>query len=125
MSQSDAQKVIDLYTSKVMPAFIKKQTDAFEQQKETWKTAVKADKEIGGDKFDVSVKDALRVLNTIGTPELKKVFDDYGLGNHPEFVRVFARMAKHFKEDTIETGDKGNKGVARTVEQVAERLYKD
>ena len=124
LSQAKAQKVLDLYAAKVMPAVMKRQADAWTEQKEAWLTAVKADKEVGGDKFDGAVKDAQRVLNTIGTPELKKVFDDYGLGNHPEFVRVFARMAQQLKEDTIET-TKINPPEPTGVERYTSALYPD
>jgi len=45
LSQAKAQKVIDLYAQKVMPAFLKKQADAWEAQKDGWKESVKTDKE--------------------------------------------------------------------------------
>lgn len=106
LPQDKAQKLIDLYASKVAPLMVQRQTEAWQGQLETWKAECQADKEIGGDKFDTAVLDAKRVINTIGTPELRKVFDDYGLGNNPELVRVFARMAKYMKEDTVETGNR-------------------
>jgi len=122
LSQGKAQKIIDLYSAKIAPAFIKRQADAWNAQKEGWKADVQKDTEIGGDKFEASVKEAQRVLNTLGTPELKKVFDDYGLGNHPEFVRVFARMAQHLKEDTLEARGKG-KPATNTMDGIASVLY--
>ena len=122
LSQANAQKLIDVYSEKIGPAFVKKQAEQWEAQKEDWKAQVKADKEIGGANFDKSVSEAVRVLNTIGTPELKKVFDEYGLGNHPEFVRVFSRMATHLKEGTLEMGDKGAVRT-NTLDAMADRLY--
>lgn len=127
LSQNNAQKVVDLYASKVYPAFIKRQADQWNDVKESWKGEVKADKEIGGPpEVQVqdlpAVKEAQRALNTLGTDALKKVFDEFGLGNHPEFVRVFARMAKHLKEDTVEVGGKG-KPVTNTFEGIASVLY--
>jgi hypothetical protein len=124
LSQTKAQQLVDLYSAKIGPAFVKAHLDAWNVQKESWKADCKADKEIGGDKFDGSVADAVRVLNTIGTPELKKVFDEYGLGNHPEFVRVFARMSKHMKEDTLEVpGDKGGPKPPADFESLAKSIY--
>lgn len=123
LSQAKAQKLVDLYSTKIGPAFVKAQTEAWNTQKESWKGECKADKEIGGSKFDASVADAVRALNTIGTPELKKVFDDYGLGNHPEFVRVFARMAKHMKEDSLELSDKGGASGEHPIDAAAKVLY--
>ena len=123
LSQEKAQKVIDFYSTKVLPAFVKRSADTWNAQKESWAAEVKKDPEIGGTKFDASVKAAQRVLNTLGTDALKKVFDEYGLGNHPEFVRVFARMATHLKEDTIETGDKNLRPAGNTMEGIATVLY--
>lgn len=113
LSQDKAQKLIDLYAGKVAPLMAQRQTEAWNQQLETWAAECKADKEIGGDKYDSAVEDAKRVVNTLGTPELKKVFDDYGLGNNPELVRVFSRMARYFKEDSYADGKPiGGKSVA-------------
>ena len=119
LPQDKAQKLIDLYAEKVAPLMVQRQTETWNNQLETWKQECKTDKEIGGDKFDAAVLDAKRVINTIGTPELKKVFDDYGLGNNPELVRVFSRMAKYMKEDTVETG----RASAQT--DIAKKFYPD
>lgn len=104
LSQDKAQKLIDLYAGKVAPMMAQRQAEAWGKQLEAWASECKADKEIGGDKYDAAVEDAKRVVNTLGTSELKKVFDDYGLGNNPELVRVFSRMAKYLKEDTFVDG---------------------
>ena len=123
LSQDKAQKIVDFYSTKIIPGFIKTQTETWNAQKESWVNAVKDDKEIGGDKFKTSVESAQRVLNTLGTPELKKVFDEFGLGNHPEFVRVFAKMSEHLKEDTIINNNDKGKPPANTIEGMATFLY--
>lgn len=117
LSQEKAQKLVDLYGAKVIPQMLQRQTDAWNQQLETWKEAAKSDKEIGGDKFNASVSDAQRVINTLGTPELKQLFDQYGIGNNPELIRVFSRMAKHMKEDGLEMGGSTHQG------NVAKKFY--
>lgn len=119
LSQAKAQKLIDLYAEKVAPLAIQRQTDAWNAQLEGWKAECQKDSEIGGDKFDAKVSDAKRVINTIGTPELKKVFDDYGLGNNPELVRVFSRMAQYLKEDSFADG----KPVVNGGSALAQRIY--
>lgn len=118
LSQGKAQKLIDLYGGKVAPLMAQRQQDAWNGQLEAWVAECKGDKEIGGDKFDAAVSDAQRVINTVGTPELKKVFDDYGLGNNPELVRVFSRMAKYLGEDSIITGGRGGQDTP-----IHQRLY--
>jgi len=68
---------------------------------------MKSDKEIGGDSFTPSVKHAQNAINKFGTPELKSALDSYGMGNHPELVRVFARIGKAMAEDTHVGGNAG------------------
>jgi len=112
LPQEKAQKLIDLYAEKVAPLMQQRQVDAWNETRKGWVETAKLDKEIGGDKFDPALADAMRVVNTLGTPELKQVFNDYGIGDNPEVVRVFARMAKYLKEDTPPGGnaDTGLKG---------------
>ena len=124
LTQDKAQKVIDAYVAKVLPSYVKQQTATWEAQKASWVESVKADKEIGGDKFNKAVEDANRVLNTLGTPELKKAFNDYGLGNHPEFVRVFARMAANMKEDGIIQPDATVNKKPTSLTEMANAFYK-
>lgn len=80
------------------------QQDAYSQQLESWATETKADKEIGGDKFDESVGLAQYAVDKIGTPELKTVLDNYGIGNNPEVIRAFTRMGRLLKEDNVGSG---------------------
>jgi len=124
LTQDKAQKVIDAYVAKVLPSYVKQQTATWEAQKASWVESVKADKEIGGDKFAKAVEDANRVLNTLGTPELKKAFNDYGLGNHPEFVRVFSRMAANMKEDGIIQPDATVNKKPTSLTEMANAFYK-
>ena len=93
LPQDKAQKLIDLYAEKVAPLMIQRQQDQWQKTQKQWVETAKADKEIGGDKWDSTVESAMRAVNTIGTPELKEVFNTYGLGNHHELIRAFARIA--------------------------------
>lgn len=101
LSQAKAQQLIDLYADKVLPAMGQRQADAWQQTLDGWVQEAKSDKEIGGDNFDVALSDAQRVINTLGTPELKGVLDRYGLGNNPELIRVFSRVAPQLREDSM------------------------
>ena len=67
-----------------------------------WADQAKADKEIGGDKFDATLASARTVIENAAfvTPEFKAFLDETGLGNHPEMIRTFARLAPHFTNDT-------------------------
>lgn len=119
ISQGKADKLTQLYTEKMLPMFAKRQQDTWQATVDGWKTAAQKDPEIGGDHFKQSSSDALRVVNTIGTPALKEAFNQFGLGNHPEFVRVFAKMAQYLKEDSFVDGiSKGGE-----TKSIAEKMY--
>jgi hypothetical protein len=120
LTQAKAQQLVDMFSTKLAPAIMKKQQDAWQSEVDGWKATATKDPEIGGAKFDKSVADALRAVNTIN-PALKPVFDQYGLGNHPEFIRAFAKIAPLLTEDTIDK----IKGNSTEVKSLAERMYPD
>lgn len=75
-----------------------------------WADTAKADKDIGGTKWDATVKDATRGINALGTPALKEYFDASGAGNHPELIRVMAKVGAMIKEDNPADGGAGGSG---------------
>jgi len=98
LNQEQAQKLTDLVSQKVLRD-AKAQKDNFENTKADWEKQSRDDKEIGGDKLEQSVADAKLALQKFGTPELVEVLETFGLGNHPEVIRSFARMGALMKED--------------------------
>lgn len=111
LSQEQAQKLVDLEAKRVQAAQ-QRQVDSFNQLKQDWLDQSKTDNEIGGEMFEESVADARLFLEKFGTPELKTLLNDYGVGNNPEFIRAFARAGKLLKEDSP-----ANTGVAHSAEQ--------
>lgn len=73
----------------------------FRAQVEAWGAAVKADKELGAPE---ALASAVKVVDSFGTPELKSLLAESGLGNHPELVRFVQKIAKAMSEDTIHAG---------------------
>jgi len=98
LTQEKAQKVIDLYAKQVQ-AGSQAQIEAFNQLKNDWREQSKNDKEFGGDKFDENVKVGQLAITKYGTPELKQVLEDHGLGNHPEMVRFMVHVGRTLGED--------------------------
>lgn len=98
LTQEQAQKLVDLQAQNVQ-ASQQAQVDSFNQLKQDWLDQAKSDDEIGGDGFDENVSDARLFIDKFGTPELKTLLNDYGVGNHPEVIRAFARAGKLLKED--------------------------
>lgn len=98
LDQASAQKIIDFEAERVK-ASQDGQAEAFNQLKANWQEQAKGDSEIGGDKFDQSVSDAREALGKFGTPELTKLLNDFGMGNHPEIIRFMSKVGALTKED--------------------------
>lgn len=104
LTNEQAQKMVDLYGTKIMPMVQKQQAEAWQAQTEQWAADVKADKEIGGDKLTANLSAAQRALEQFGDPELKEYLDSTGLGNHPALVKAFIKVGKAMSEDKVVTG---------------------
>ncbi len=83
---------------------------------EKWAENAKADKDIGGAKWDATTAAAKRAVTTLGTPELKEFFEATGGGNHPELIRFMAKVGAMIKEDNPASGSlPGNTGKDRAA----------
>ncbi|SDC69239.1 hypothetical protein SAMN05428966_102126 [Massilia sp. PDC64] len=100
LPQDAAQKLID----KMAPVMAKQQTAQLEQLRTDWAAASTTDKEFGGDKLTENLGFARKAMDTFGTPELKTMLNETGLGNHPDVVRFMVRAGKAISEDKIVTG---------------------
>ena len=109
LTQDGAQKVLD----KLGNAFAEKQTNTLEAAKTEWVKSATADKEFGGDKLNENLATAKKALETFGTPELRALLNESGLGNHPEIIRAFYRAGKQISEDRFVPGGIGGFGGAR------------
>jgi hypothetical protein len=69
-----------------------------------WGETAKADPDIGGVKWDATVAASTRAINRLGTPALKEYLEASGGGNHPELIRVFAKVGAMIKEDAPPDG---------------------
>lgn len=115
MSQEDAQKVLD----KVAPVMQARQQEQIEAIREQWADATRSDKEIGGDKLDTSLATAKKALDAFGSPELKSLLNEAGLGNNPEVIRFMYRAGKAISEDRMVTGQQA----PGSDKSLADKLY--
>lgn len=103
LSQEDAQKFAELGAKAA-----KAQHDAVIKQIETaqaqWAESSKTDKEFGGDNLNANLAVAKKAIDAFGTPELTKLLNESGLGNHPEVIRAFYRAGKAISEDKLVPG---------------------
>ena len=105
LTQEQAQSVLD----EVAPA-LKQQTDGYiENLRSEWVNSVKSDPEIGGDKLQENLGRAIRVLDAYGTPELKSLLGETGLGDNPEIIRFLVRTHQDIGEDRFLTGANADK----------------
>jgi hypothetical protein len=101
MKSADAQKIVDIYATRV-EAQAKAADEAFAKQQGAWKDEVKADKEIGGQNFDQTRVEVGRFFNAFDKDgSVRKAISQLGLGNHPAIVRLAVRAAKLLREDGV------------------------
>lgn len=119
MTQEAAQKVID----KIAPALAQKQVDAMEAARTAWADTSKSDKEFGGDKLNENMAVAKKALEQFGSPELRTLLNESGLGNHPEIIRMMYRAGKAISEDNFVMSGSGGKQQAKSNADYANSLY--
>lgn len=119
MSQEAAQKVID----KLAPFIAGRQAEQLEAYKATILEEAKADKEIGGSKFDASVKQATNFINQYPhRDELKDLLNATGMGNHKAAIRLFAWLDAKTSESKVLVSPDGGVPDATASLSAVERL---
>lgn len=103
ISQEQSQKFVDLYAAKIQEVEQGK-LDTFNQLRQDWVKQAKNDPEFGGDKFDENIASAKAALDKFGTPELSKLLNDFGVGDHPEMIRFMVSVGRMTQEDTPGNG---------------------
>ena len=118
LPQEAAQRLVDLGAKQATTLAEQRQTEVAGFA-EGWLEASKTDAEIGGAKLTESLSVAKRGLDAFGSPALRDLLDGSGLGNHPEFIRLFVKVGQAISEDKIDTGHGagGDRGSAE------DRLY--
>lgn len=116
LSQEDAQKYVDLFAKGAERA-AELQAQTWVDLKNTWETETRADKEIGGERLDESLQYAKLSVVKLGTVALSQALEITGFGNHPEFVRFFAKVGKLISDDKFDFGSLSGEG-SKTHEDI-------
>lgn len=120
LSQDAAQTLIET----MAPALANRQQAQINAIHQQWAEASRADKEFGGDALKENLAIAKKAIATFSTPELAKLLEDTGLGNHPEILRTFVRVGKAISEDGFVTRSQGPPAVNfADFNSVANALY--
>ena len=90
-----------------------------DQQISAWGDELRADKDFGGEAFDKNVATAIKGLEAVGSPELRQMLDQTGLGSHPEIVRAFKKVGELVADAPFATGAQP----AQSASSAAARMY--
>lgn len=88
----------------LVAAMRQREADAHAEQVAGWAEALKTDKDFGGEQFDANVAVAKQALDKFGTPDMKALLNQTGLGNHPEVVKLLWKVGQAISEDKAITG---------------------
>ena len=121
LTQDAAQKILD----RMAPQMAQRQQAQIEAIRTEWVEASKTDAEFGGDKIAENLAVAKKALDQFGTPELRALLNESGLGNHPEIIRLMYRAGKSISEDTYvgRSAGIGGKPLPKSFADAASALY--
>ena len=119
LTNEAAQKMID----KLSPVLQQQTVERIEAIRSEWAEASKSDKEFGGAKLNENLAVAKTALDKFGTPELKQLINDSGIGNHPELIRFFYRAGKAITPDDFVCGHQEGKAAPKNFNEYALALY--
>lgn len=122
LTQEAAQKVLDT----MAPKMAERQMAQMEAIRSQWTEASKSDREFGGDKITENLAVAKKALDSFGTPELRTLLNESGLGNHPEVIRFMFRAGRAISEDRYVGSSAGaapGKGMPKDFNAAASALY--
>lgn len=97
LSQEAAQKLVET----MGPKIAERQMAQVEMVRNEWAQQAQSDKEYGGDKLQENLAVAKKALDSFGSPELRALLNESGLGNNPEVIRFMYRAGKAISEDTF------------------------
>lgn len=116
LSQTQAEKLL-MRENEAKSRFVEGQAEQLHQAAQTWHKQVSEDQELGGEKLKESVTLAKSVVDRFGSEALKKELNDSGLGNHPELVRLCARIGKAMSNDSLVVPG-ATSGTKKSMEEV-------
>jgi len=109
LSQANADKMIALgvkLATKSNEALTSALKQFQEEQIKAYSTMLNTDEEIGGAKLKQSLSEANIAYNQFVSAEASELLAQTGLNKHPAIVKVFMKIGKELKEDSIrKTGD--------------------
>lgn len=104
LTQEQVNKLVEPYTKYGTELETKREADFQRWMKDSAESNIAAARKEWGNDFDGNLKVAQRGLARIFGAEGKRLLDETGLGNHPEFLKAFFAVGKMIQEDTPPIG---------------------
>lgn len=101
LSPELAQAVLDQQHAEVLAHQNTLMAEAEQVRRVDWVNMTKSDPEIGGQHFPATLQAAARARAEFFNPEFNKMLEDTGLGNHPEFVRAWAKVGQRMGQGPL------------------------
>lgn len=95
LTQEAAQKMLD----RMAPKMEQRQQAQIESIRAGWREETRNNKEYGGDKLPESLTVAKKALDQFGSPSLRALLNESGLGDHPDVVGLFYKIGRAISED--------------------------
>jgi len=99
LPQEQAQKVVDI-GAKLAQQQQQEHQKLVQSARDQWRERIQGDKEFGGPKLDENLARAKAAMEASSTPELQHLLATTGLGDHPEIIRHFLKIAPSVLPDT-------------------------
>lgn len=123
--QERAQKLIDAHGAALKEA-VEANFNAWRDLQKTWQAEIKADKEIGGDKYNASRAAITNAVTQIMGKDADATFEAFkatGAGNNPLIVRLMARIGNLLAEGTHVSGDAPGAAKTKSFAQRVAAMY--
>ena len=100
LTQTQAENILNLYGE-----IQEDESQQFEESQRQFDidSQIELQKEWGKN-YDGKIDMAARAFAEFSTPELKQIMDETGMGNHPELLRIFAKIGERLGEDSLVVG---------------------
>lgn len=105
LTPETAQRLVDMHADALKTfaaTTAESQHRVFADTRAQWRTAIKADEQLGGAGYETTLKAGARVRDMFVAPANMQAFNDMlrvtGVGDHPEFWRFAANIARFIDE---------------------------
>lgn len=91
----------------IVAGLVDRQAKALTAQSEKWLQDAQADPEIGGDKWNATLASAKRAMDKLAPGDdhpFRKMLNETGYGNHPEWIKAIRIFGQFLAEDRLGPG---------------------